>query len=163
MEQQLIVDAVIAENVSQSRALWHLRESIPLAERNFGKSVKHDIAVPASRMAEFVESTRSALQQRFPGVELVIFGHLGDGNLHYNVARGDAYTEAELLALQAEIHGVVHDLVHAVQGSISAEHGIGQLKRDYLPKYKDPVGMALMRRIKAALDPDGLMNPGKVL
>ena len=163
IEQGLIADAVIAENVGQSRALWHLRESIPLAEKSFGKSVKHDISIPASRMADFVETTNAALQARFPGVEHVIFGHLGDGNLHYNVAPGTACTEQELLAKQSEIHGIVHDRVHAYQGSISAEHGVGQLKRDYLPRYKDPVELALMRRIKSALDPDGLMNPGKVL
>lgn len=163
MEHGLIQDAVIAGNVAQSRALWHLRESIPLAEKAFGKSVKHDISVPASKMAEFVETTNAALQARFPGVEHVIFGHLGDGNLHYNVAPGSAFTEEALLALQTEVHGVVHDRVHAFQGSISAEHGVGQLKRDYLPHYKDPVELALMRRIKNALDPDGLMNPGKLL
>ncbi|NYT22706.1 FAD-binding oxidoreductase [Alcaligenaceae bacterium] len=163
VEAGLVVDAVVAENVTQSRALWHLRESIPLAEKAFGKSVKHDVSVSASRMSEFVETTNAALQAEFPGVEHVIFGHLGDGNLHYNVAPGAAHTEDGLLALQPAIHGLVHDQVHAFQGSISAEHGVGQLKRDYLPKYKDPVELALMRRIKAALDPDGLMNPGKVL
>src|SRR5690606_31101975 len=123
LEQGLIIDAVIAENVAQSQALWHLRESIPLAEKAFGKSVKHDISVPASRMADFVETTNAMLQERFPGVEHVIFGHLGDGNLHYNVAPGTAYTEEELLELQPQIHHVVHDRVHAYQGSISAEHG----------------------------------------
>lgn len=163
LEEGVVLDAVIAANAGQSRALWHLRESIPLAEKAFGKSVKHDISVPASRMAEFVETTNAALQAAFPGVEHVIFGHLGDGNLHYNVARGTAYSEESLLARQAEIHGLVHDRVHAFGGSISAEHGVGQLKRDYLPRYKDPVELALMRRIKAALDPQGLMNPGKVL
>jgi len=163
LEQGFIIDAVIAENVAQSRALWHLRESIPLAERIFGKSVKHDISLPASRVAEFVETTNAMLQANFPGVEHVIFGHLGDGNLHYNVAPGTAFTEETLLARQPDIHELVHDRVHAYQGSISAEHGIGQLKRGYLPRYKDPVELALMRRIKAALDPDGLMNPGKVL
>jgi len=163
LSQGLVADAVIAANAGQSRALWHLRESIPLAEKAFGKSVKHDIALPASRIAEFVETTNAALQAAFPGVEHVIFGHLGDGNLHYNVARGAAYTEEGLLALQADIHGLVHDRVHALQGSISAEHGVGQLKRDYLPRYKDLVALDLMRRIKAALDPAGLMNPGKVL
>ena len=163
LEQGLITDAVIAENVAQSRALWHLRESIPLAEKIFGKSVKHDISLPASRMAEFVESTNALLQQNFPGVEHVIFGHLGDGNLHYNVAPGSAFTEETLLARQPDIHELVHDRVHAYQGSISAEHGVGQLKRDYLPRYKDPVELSLMRRIKHALDPHHLMNPGKVL
>ena len=163
LERGLVHDAVIAESVAQSRALWHLRESIPLAEKAFGKSVKHDISVPASRMAHFVQETNAALQERYPGVEHVIFGHLGDGNLHYNVAPGSAFTEAGLLERQSEIHCLVHDRVVACNGSISAEHGVGQLKRDYLPRYKDPVELGLMRRIKAALDPDGLMNPGKVL
>src|SRR5690606_4271540 len=111
----------------------------------------------------FVRTTNAALQARFPGAEHLICGHPGDGNLHYNVARGTAYSEDALLALQSEINGLVHDGVHAYEGSISAEHGVGQRKRGYLPKYKDPVELALMRRIKAALDPDGLMNPGKLL
>ena len=163
LEAGLAKDAVIAENITQSRALWHLRESIPLSEKEFGKSIKHDVAIPVSRMAEFVESTNAALQEKFPGIRNVIFGHLGDGNLHYNVARGEAYTEEELLSRQSDVYDVVHDSVHRFHGSISAEHGVGQLKRDVLPRYKDPVEMALMRRIKDALDPQGLMNPGKVL
>lgn len=163
IEQGVVADAVIAENIAQSKALWHLRESIPLAEKAFGKSVKHDVSIPVSRIAEFVRVTNAALQQHFPGVEHVTFGHLGDGNLHYNVAPGTAFTEAELLARQPEIYDVVHDSVHAFGGSISAEHGVGQLKRDLLPRYKDPVELALMRRIKQALDPNGIMNPGKVL
>ena len=163
IDQGVVVDAVIAENIAQSKALWHLRESIPLAEKAFGKSVKHDVSIPVSRIAEFVRVTNAQLQQHFPGVEHVIFGHLGDGNLHYNVAPGNAFTEADLLARQPAIYDVVHDSVHAFGGSISAEHGVGQLKRDLLPRYKDPVELALMRRIKQALDPDGIMNPGKVL
>ena len=163
IEAGVVQDAVIAESMAQSHALWHLRESIPLAEKESGKSIKHDVSIPVSRMAEFVLGTNAALQAAFPGIRNVIFGHLGDGNLHYNVAPGSAFTEAQLLQRQAEIHGIVHDRVQACQGSISAEHGVGQLKRDYLPRYTDPVELALMRRIKAAFDPDGLMNPGKVL
>jgi FAD/FMN-containing dehydrogenase len=163
IEAGLVADAVIAENMAQSAALWHLRESIPLAEKAFGKSIKHDVSIPVSRIAEFVQTTNTALQAAFPGIQHIIFGHLGDGNLHYNVARGQAYTEDELLARQDEVYEVVHDSVHAFGGSISAEHGVGQLKRDLLPRYKDPVELALMRRIKEALDPQGLMNPGKVL
>lgn len=162
-EAGLVVDAVIAENISQSKALWHLRESIPLAEKDAGKSIKHDVSVPVSKMSSFIDSTNAALQARFPGIEHVIFGHLGDGNLHYNVARGSAFTEDELLSQQDAVYEIVHDNVHKLGGSISAEHGVGQLKRDVLPRYKDPVEMALMRRVKAALDPQGLMNPGKVL
>lgn len=163
IEAGCVQDAVIAESIAQSHALWHLRESIPLAEKESGKSIKHDISIPVSRMAEFVRTTNAALDEAFPGIQHVIFGHLGDGNLHYNVARGADWTEERLLARQEEISALVHDRVHAVGGSISAEHGIGQLKRDVLPRYKDPVEMALMRRIKAALDPQGIMNPGKLL
>ncbi len=163
IEAGLVADAVIAENIAQSKALWHLRESIPLAEKAFGKSIKHDVSIPVSRMADFVRTTNAALQANFPGIEHVIFGHLGDGNLHYNVAKGQAGTEDQLLAQQDAVYELVHDSVHQFGGSISAEHGVGQLKRDALPRYKDPVEMALMHRIKQVLDPDGLMNPGKVL
>ena len=163
IEAGLVLDAVIAENIAQSKALWHLRESIPLAEKMLGKSIKHDVSVPVSHMAEFVETTNRAVQSRFPGVQHIIFGHLGDGNLHYNIARGARRSEEELLALQDQVYQVVHDNVFRFGGSISAEHGVGQLKRDVLPNYKDPVEMALMARIKAALDPLGIMNPGKVL
>ncbi|MCI2810210.1 FAD-binding oxidoreductase [Eoetvoesiella caeni] len=163
IEAGLVVDAVIAENISQSKALWHLRESIPLAEKTFGKSIKHDVSIPVSRMAEFVETTNAALQTYFPGIQHVIFGHLGDGNLHYNIARGSQYSEEQLLGMQDAIYELVHESVYQFDGSISAEHGVGQLKRDALPRYKDPVEMKLMRRIKQALDPHGIMNPGKVL
>ena len=163
IEQGLVSDAVIAESVAQSHALWHLRESIPLAEKAFGKSIKHDVSIPVSLIPDFVENTNKALQAKFAGIEHVIFGHLGDGNLHYNVARGEAFTEDELLAKQDDIYRVVHDSVHRYHGSISAEHGVGQLKRDLLVDYKDPVELALMHSIKRALDPDNLLNPGKVL
>ncbi len=163
LEQELAIDAVIAESGTQSYALWHLRESIPLAEKKFGKSIKHDISIPVSLIPDFVSNTNKLLQDKFPGVEHVTFGHLGDGNLHYNVAKGTAFTEDELLAQQNEIYRVVHDSVHHYHGSISAEHGIGQLKRDWLVDYKDPVELALMHRIKQALDPEHLLNPGKVL
>lgn len=163
IENGCVQDAVIAESVAQSHALWHLRESIPLAEKEIGKSIKHDVSIPVSRMAEFVEGTNAALQAAFPGIRHVIFGHLGDGNLHYNVARGADWAEGQLLARQDDVYALVHDRVHRVGGSISAEHGVGQLKRDALPRYKDPVEMALMHRIKAVLDPQGIMNPGKVL
>ncbi|WP_298013562.1 FAD-binding oxidoreductase [uncultured Castellaniella sp.] len=163
IEAGCVQDAVIAESMAQSHALWHLRESIPLAEKESGKSIKHDVSIPVSRMAEFVVGTNAALQAAFPGIRHVIFGHLGDGNLHYNVARGADWAEGQLLARQDDVYALVHQRVHAVGGSISAEHGVGQLKRDALPQFKDPVEMALMHRIKAALDPQGIMNPGKVL
>ncbi|OZI71712.1 FAD-binding oxidoreductase [Bordetella genomosp. 12] len=163
IEDGLVGDAAIAENLAQSQALWHLRESIPLAEAELGKAVKHDVSIPISSIAHFVRVTNAELQTHFAGVRHVIFGHLGDGNLHYNVARGAGQTEADLLALQPAIYDVVHRSVQAHSGSISAEHGVGQLKRDELPRYKSAVELALMKRIKSALDPEGLMNPGKVL
>lgn len=163
LEAGLVVDAVIAESLAQSEALWHLRESIPLAERAFGKGIKHDVSIPVSRMAEFVETTNRAIQARFPGITHIIFGHLGDGNLHYNVATGTTWSEERLLAEQDAVYELVHDSVHSFGGSISAEHGVGQLKRPLLPRYKDAIELALMRQIKQALDPHGIMNPGKVL
>ena len=163
IESGCVKDAVIAGSMAQSKALWHLRESIPLAEKESGKSIKHDVSIPVSRMADFVRDTNHALQRAFPGIRHVIFGHLGDGNLHYNVACSGELTEADLLAQQDAIFTLVHDSVHAVGGSISAEHGVGQLKRDALVRYKDPVELALMHSIKHALDPQGIMNPGKVL
>ena len=163
IEDGLITDAAIAENIAQSKAMWHLRESIPLAEAALGKSIKHDVSIPISRIAEFVHTTNAALQVRFKGVKHVIFGHLGDGNLHYNVAPGPAQSEEQLLGLQDEIYQLVHDSVHAHGGSISAEHGVGQLKRDELVRYKSALELSLMRSIKDALDPLGIMNPGKVL
>jgi len=156
-------DAGIAENITQSKALWHLRESIPLAEKDTGKSIKHDVSLPVSNMATFIERANAALQAAVPGIRHIIFGHLGDGNLHYNVARGEDMSEDALLARQEDVYRIVHDCVHALQGSISAEHGIGQLKRDILPQYKDAVEMTLMHTLKQALDPLGIMNPGKVL
>lgn len=163
IEAEVVVDAVIAENISQSKALWHLRESIPLAEKEQGKSIKHDVSVPVSSMADFVRTTNEAIQARFPGLEHVIFGHLGDGNLHYNIARGTAFSEDDLLVQQEAIYDIVHRSVHHYHGSISAEHGVGQLKRDLLDQFKDPVEMRLMRLLKQTLDPHGIMNPGKVV
>lgn len=163
IEDGLVLDAAIAENIAQSKAMWHLRESIPLAEAEIGKSIKHDVSIPISLIGEFVKTTNAALQAKFPGVGHVVFGHLGDGNLHYNVVRAPDMTEQALMDKQYEVYELVHDSVHAHSGSISAEHGVGQLKRDQLTRYKSPLELKLMKQIKTALDPKGLMNPGKVL
>jgi len=163
IEDGLVTDAAIAENIAQSKAMWHLRESIPLAEAELGKSIKHDVSIPISLIAEFVRTTNASLQTHFSGIQNIIFGHLGDGNLHYNVARSPEQTEDELMARQYEVYQVVHDSVHAHNGSISAEHGVGQLKRDELTRYKSDLELNLMKRIKQALDPHNIMNPGKVL
>ncbi|MCK9513652.1 MAG: FAD-binding oxidoreductase [Pigmentiphaga sp.] len=163
MEDGLISDAAVAENLAQSHAMWHLRESIPLAQAEEGKNIKHDVSIPISRIADFVAETDALLQQHFPGVRNITFGHLGDGNLHYNVQGPIGEADPEVLARQDAIYLLVHDQVHAYQGSISAEHGIGQMRRNELPRYKSAVELKLMRRIKQALDPHGIMNPGKTL
>lgn len=163
IEEGLVIDAAIAENIAQSKAIWHLRESIPLAEAELGKSIKHDVSIPISLIGTFVKTTNAALQEKFPGIQHIVFGHLGDGNLHYNVARAPEQSEQALLATQYEVYQLVHDSVHAHSGSISAEHGVGQLKRDELTRYKSELELRLMKQIKHALDPHGLMNPGKVL
>jgi FAD/FMN-containing dehydrogenase len=159
-----ISDAVLAESIAQSRALWALRENISEAQGAEGKNIKHDVSVPISRIADFVDDAGAALRTAYPGVRLVVFGHLGDGNLHFNVspALGDR-NEAAFLALQDDINRITHDAVVAHRGSISAEHGLGQLRRDEAARYKSSVEISLMRRIKDALDPLGIMNPGKVL
>jgi FAD/FMN-containing dehydrogenase len=159
-----ISDAVVAESLAQARQLWHVRESIPLAQAEEGLNIKHDISVPVSRIPEFVRNTDALLQKEIPGVRLVNFGHLGDGNLHYNVqapAGGDA--AAFLREHEDEVNTLVFDTVQRFGGSISAEHGVGTLKVSKLEHHKSPVALGLMRSIKTAFDPNKLMNPGKVL
>ena len=159
----VIDDAAVAESVAQSRDFWNLREHIPLAQADEGKNIKHDIGVPISRIADFIDVTDRALAAAYPDIRMVTFGHLGDGNLHYNVSPPEGHEHDAFLAHQDGINRIVHDSVHAHGGSISAEHGIGQLKREDNARYKSPVELAAMRAIKQALDPRGLMNPGKVL
>jgi FAD/FMN-containing dehydrogenase len=160
----LITDAALAESIEQSHAMWHLRESIPLAQVEEGLNVKHDISLPVSHIPDFVAATDAALLQAFPGVRLVDFGHLGDGNLHYNVQAAPGVPAAEFLRdHEAAVNHIVYDAVIAHGGSISAEHGIGQLKRDELLRAKSPVALSMMRAIRQALDPGGLMNPGRVV
>jgi FAD/FMN-containing dehydrogenase len=163
LEAGLAQDAVVATSIAQSRALWAIREHIPLAQAADGKNIKHDISVPISRIAEFVAATDALLEHAWPGVQVVCFGHLGDGNLHYNIAPPAGVPHEAFLAYQGDINRIVHDSVAGFSGSISAEHGIGALKRDELPRYKAQVELGLMRAIKAALDPLGIMNPGKIL
>eukprot|EP01034_Spumella_vulgaris_P004049 gene4049-5169_t len=162
-DQSLITDAALSSNLSQLQTLWALRENISEAQGAEGKTIKHDISLPASRIAEFIGSTDAAIRAQSSGVRLVVFGHLGDGNLHYNLSPVEGASPAEFLALEPAMNRLVHDAVHARGGSISAEHGLGVLRRDESARYKSPVEIDLMRRIKAALDPHGLLNPGKLL
>lgn len=158
-----ISDAVLAQSGEQARRLWAMRENIGEAQRIDGLSIKHDVSVPISRIPEFVERADQALTEAFPGLRIVAFGHIGDGNLHYNQSQAAAGLNAAFLAAQPTVNRIVHDLVDELGGSISAEHGIGQLKRDELLRHKSPVEIEMMRAIKRVLDPQGLMNPGKVL
>ncbi|MYM36714.1 FAD-binding protein [Duganella sp. FT94W] len=163
LARDVIQDAVVASSVAQSAGLWQLREHIPLAQAKAGKNIKHDISLPVSRIADFVSATGPLLDAAFPGCQLVCFGHLGDGNLHYNVAPPPGISNEDFLLQQDKVNRVVYDSVESFGGSISAEHGIGALKRDELARYKSPVELNMMRAIKAALDPLGIMNPGKIL
>jgi FAD/FMN-containing dehydrogenase len=164
LERRLVEDAVIAGSASQAQALWRLRETIPEAARfQPGALYRHDIAVAASRIPEFIAEARAALEARFPGVTVICFGHLGDGNLHYN-AFVPGRQRADAGAADAhDITQVVYDIVQRHHGSFSAEHGIGQSKLSEMRHYKSAVELAMMRALKAAFDPRGIMNPGKVL
>ncbi|MBT0963658.1 FAD-binding oxidoreductase [Denitromonas iodatirespirans] len=158
-----VVDAVIAASLAQCEALWALRENISEAQRIEGVSIKHDVSLPVSAIPAFLAAAEKTLTDAFPWVRIVAFGHMGDGNLHYNISAADAASNAALVAQTEVVNRCVHDLVASYDGSISAEHGIGQLKREEIVRYKSGVELDLMRAIKHALDPRDVMNPGKVL
>jgi FAD/FMN-containing dehydrogenase len=160
----VIRDAVVAESAAQSRALWHVRESISLAQSQEGPNIKHDISLPVSSIADFVAHTDAALRAAYPGSRLVNFGHLGDGNLHYNLQPPPGTDAQRFLDTQEDtVNRIVYDAVVARGGSISAEHGIGTLKLHELQRRKSPVALSMMRAIKRALDPRGTLNPNRVL
>jgi FAD/FMN-containing dehydrogenase len=164
IERGLVADAALAESEAQAGAMWRLRESIPEAAREEGLVYRHDIAVAVSRVPEFITVASQALEQAFAGVRIICFGHLGDGNLHFNAfLPGRLRTDAQARAEVADVNRVVHDIVQRFHGSISAEHGIGQAKRDELAHYKSETEIEMMRTLKRAFDPRGLMNPGKVV
>ena len=158
-----VVDAAVATSIAQCDALWALRESISEAQRIEGVSIKHDVSLPVSGIPAFLASAERALAERFPWVRIVAFGHMGDGNLHYNISAEDAARNEVLVAQTEVVNRCVHDLVAGFDGSISAEHGIGQLKREEIARYKPEIELELMRAIKRAVDPHDVMNPGKVL
>jgi FAD/FMN-containing dehydrogenase len=172
-EDGLIRDAALAASEAQRAAFWKIREDIPEAQKVEGASVKHDVSVPVSRVPELIERAGAELARRFSDVRVVAFGHVGDGNIHYNCSMVEGRADrnhiserqaaVEFFAQAPEVNRIVYDVVHALGGSISAEHGLGVLKRDEIKRYKSALELELMRRIKSALDPRGLMNPGKVL
>ena len=164
IETGVVSDAVVAENIGQANVLWHIRESIPMAQAEEGLNIKHDISVPVSRIAEFVATTDVILKEAIAGVRLVNFGHLGDGNLHYNVqAPADGDARAFLAEKEAMVNDLVYRSVASFGGSFSAEHGVGGMKVHELEQYETPAALQMMRAIKLALDPQNTMNPGRVL
>lgn len=163
IERGVVDDAVLATSIAQSKQLWSLREHIPLAQAKEGRNLKHDISLPISQIAAFIEATDALMAVHYPGATVVNFGHLGDGNLHYNVAPPFDIGEAELSNWERQVNRLIYDSVENFNGSFSAEHGVGTLRREEVRLYKSPVEIRMMEAIKQALDPYNLMNPGKVL
>jgi len=162
-EQNLVSDAVIAQSEAQRADFWRLRESLSDVQRAEGGSIKHDVSVPLSRIADFIEAATEAVSARLPGIRPVPFGHIGDGNVHFNLSQPEDMDKQAFLDLWDEMNAIVHGIVREMGGSISAEHGVGQLKRDEIAATKSPVEMEMMRTLKKAIDPKGILNPGKVV
>ena len=163
LEKGVIEDAAIAASLEQRAAFWELREGLSDAQGKEGGSIKHDVSVEVGRVPEFIREATPAVEAFIPGARVVAFGHLGDGNIHFNVSQPVGADKQAFLDRWEAMNEIVHEIVARLGGSYSAEHGIGQLKRSLLARCKDPASLAVMRQIKAALDPNGVMNPGKVL
>ncbi|WP_445503668.1 FAD-binding oxidoreductase [Microvirga sp. G4-2] len=162
-EKGLVQDAVLGSSEAQSQALWGLREHLSEVQRMEGGSIKHDVSVPVSRVAEFIDVATKACEAEMPSVRVCAFGHFGDGNIHFNLSQPVGMDKAEYLGQWERFNRIVHDIVHNMNGSISAEHGIGLIKRDELVHYKDAVAIDLMRSLKRTIDPQNILNPGKVV
>ena len=163
LEDGTIQDAVFAQSLEQQRGFWTLREDMSWAQKPEGASIKHDISVPVGSIPAFIEAADKAVLNIVPDARIVNFGHMGDGNLHYNISQPVGWSAEAFFAYESDVHEAVYDQIAQFNGSISAEHGIGQMKRDKLAKIKDPTALDMMRAIKSALDPKGIMNPGKVI
>lgn len=163
IEQGIVIDATIAASLEQTKAFWHLRHVLPEIQKPEGGSIKHDVSVPVAVVPDFLAEASAAVQALIPGIRPMPFGHLGDGNIHFNVSQPVGADQEQFQARWGEVNAVVDKIVLKYHGSISAEHGIGLLKRDSLPKVKDKVALELMRGLKRMLDPNGILNPGKVL
>jgi len=162
-EKGLVLDAAIAQSEAQRTAFWKIREAMSSAQKPEGGSIKTDISVPVSLMPDFIEQASKAVEDLIPGVRIVAFGHIGDGNVHFNPSQPVGWEPAKFMAYWDQVHQIVHDIAHKMNGSISAEHGVGRMKIDEITQYKSPVEIELMRKIKRAFDPDNIMNPGKVI
>jgi FAD/FMN-containing dehydrogenase len=163
VDNALVLDAVVASSQTQAAQLWSMREEIPEGNRKEGPWVRHDVSVPVSRIPELIERGSRALEARFPGVRIVAFGHIGDGNIHFNATAPEGAPAEDFIARQEEVYGIVHALVMELGGSFSAEHGIGLLKVKEVERHKSAIELAMMHKLKRAFDPQGIMNPGKVL
>jgi FAD/FMN-containing dehydrogenase len=163
IERSLVLDAVIAKNEAEAAQLWRLRHSVSEAQKFEGASLKHDISVPIASIGEFIEQASAAVAAHIPGARIVAFGHVGDGNVHFNVSQPRSLQALEFLAQRPTVASIVYDMTASFNGSISAEHGIGQAKREYLRQYRNATELSLMRMVKKALDPANIMNPGKVI
>ncbi len=163
MDKGLVGDAAIARSEAQRAGFWRLRESMSDVQRLEGGSIKHDVSVPVSAVADFIDSATKAVEARLPGIRPVPFGHVGDGNIHFNLSQPATMDKADFVALWDEMNAIVHGLVRELGGSISAEHGVGRMKRDEIAATKSPVEIELMRTLKKALDPKNILNPGKVV
>jgi FAD/FMN-containing dehydrogenase len=162
-EKGLVLDATIADSLEQTKAFWRIRELFGEVQRHIGASIKHDVSVPVAAIPAFIAEANAAVTKLIPGVRPLPFGHVGDGNIHYNVTQPIGADKDKFLAHWDEVNKLVFAVVKKYGGSISAEHGVGVMKRDILPDYKDPVALELMRALKRTLDPNGILNPGKVL
>ena len=163
LEKGLVLDATIAESLEQGKAFWRIREMFGEVQRHIGGSIKHDVSVPVAAVPAFIDEANAAVLKLIPGSRLLPFGHVGDGNIHYNVMQPEGMAKADFLAQWHAVNEVVFAVVMKHGGSISAEHGVGIMKRDILPGYKDAVALDLMRGIKRLLDPNNILNPGKVV
>jgi FAD/FMN-containing dehydrogenase len=163
MDSKLVLDGIVADSIQQSKTMWAIRETIPEAQLQLGNVIKHDISLPISELDAFIDSTNLKLRKKWPDIEIIVFGHVGDGNLHYNIVGKNLEISALLENRRGEINQLVHDQVYLHNGSFSAEHGIGQAKVTELTVRKSSVEMALMRAIKKSLDPLCIMNPNKVM
>jgi FAD/FMN-containing dehydrogenase len=163
LDKGIIEDATIAENVTQAKSFWHMREMFAEVQRRIGASIKHDISVPIASVPAFIAQAHAATQKAFPGSRPMAFGHLGDGNIHYNIIQPENISKKDWLKRWHDVNKVVFDIVLSLGGSISAEHGVGVMKRDLLPSIKDKTAIEVMRALKKTLDPNGILNPGKVL